>query len=886
LAAVNLEHFRQKVREYRLLVNRNQSDLAAYLNLDYNELSNRLNAHKNTRLTHENIRAIVRALAEWGAITTRSQAEELLDLMLCPHFDPVDLQARPLSKLKYPSFLPATSNSNPALSTLATPSSATSIEPQPNNSQPPPTSLFIHNLPQQLSSFIGRNREVTELKKLLAQDKLGLVTLVGAGGSGKTRLALKVAMELGEDFSEGVRLVELASLNNPALILQTIALTLKVAEKSGRSVLENLVQYFSRHHVLLVLDNCEHLIEECSLVVHQLLQYSTRLQILATSRERLGINGGRSYMVPPLSLPLAGENITIEKVKDYEALQLFVERATNTSPNFELVPGNVSALVLICQRLDGIPLALELAAARTKMLTLEQVQFRLDDRFHLLTGGSRDMLPRHQTLRAMVDWSYYLLSEREKQLLAQVSVFAGSWEIVAGETICVNSNNNSQSEMQSNEVLDGLTNLANKSLLEVMSSKGEEVRYRLQETIKQYALEKLRESGVESTVREHHLNYFAQLAEDLGFKAMHHDQAAALKRLDQEHDNIRAGLDFGLKVNQADKVLQLVSGLFIYWEMRGYYSEGRHYLEEAVALSGGKAINRGLTLGWAGYMASQQGDLDKARIYFEEALVISKKHADKKLQWHVLNDHGSLEFKQGNYAKARPFFEETLPLAEELPLGYKPVSRFNLGALLVQQGEYTEANRLLKEGLPIARELGNAWMIVNGLNELGGLALLMNDFQAAHCYLEEVLTTCQEFGYPKGKYLALVYLSMVFSQESKLAEACRCLEESLALDIEGAQRVEFLTFLVSATVVLSKAGLERNQTDFLKVTAQVCGVISASRDAREHQIGQPFRNYYEQVLEVVHSRLDKSAFETAFTSGLAMSVEKATYYIQQILGQI
>ncbi len=881
MATTDLEHFRQKVREYRLLVNRNQSDLAAYLNLDYNELSNRLNAHKNTRLSHENVRAIVRALADWGAITTRSQAEELLDLILCPHFDMVDLQARPLSKLTDHPFPTTASNLNLTQNPVATPSNISTYL-QSNNSQMGGASEALHNLPQQLSSFIGRYREVIELKKLIIQDKLRLVTLVGTGGSGKTRLALRVGMELVKDFTEGTWLVELASLHNPALIPQAIAEALKVAEQPGRTVLESLVQYFSRHHVLLVLDNCEHLIEECSRVVQLLLQHSTGLQILATSREGLGINGEINFLVPSLSLPVAEEKITIEKVVDYEALQLFVERARNASPSFRLLHGNVPALVQVCQRLDGIPLALELAAARTKMLTLEQVQVRLDDRFHLLTGGSRNSLPRQQTLRALVDWSYILLTEEDKLLLNQLSVFAGSWEIKAAEEI--GANGKGELKLKDYDVLDGLTNLANKSLL-VIDRQSEEVRYRLQETIKQYALEKLRESGAETAVRERHLSYYAHLAEDLGVKAMHHEQAASLKHLDQEHDNIRAALDYGLKVQQADKVLQLASGLFLYWEMRGYYSEARHYLEEAVALNGANGVSRGLTLGWAGYMAAQQGDLDKARIYFEEALVLSKENADQKLHWHVLNDHGILEFMQGNYTEAMRLFEETVPLAEELPLGYKTVSRSNLGSLLVQMGEYAEADRLFKEGLPIARELGNGWMIVNGLNEMGRLALLTKDFQAAHSYLEEALTICSEFGYPKGKYLALLYLSMVLSQEGKLEEARRNLQESLALGIEGEQRVELWTSLVGAVVLLNKTWLKEPHKDYWEVAARLCGAVSATLVARGQGLGRPFQIYYEQVLEAAHAGMDNSAFETAFRSGLVMQVEEAAHYIQQILGR-
>jgi hypothetical protein len=283
----DLERFRLKVREYRSLVNRNQTDLAAYLDLDYNELSNRLNAHKHARLSHDNVRTIVRALAEWGAITTRAQAEELLDLMLCPHFDAVDWQARPLAKLAA-SPIPNPRGANVQPGPLAPPESLTRPPDLPPTTRP----KTLHNLPQQLSSFIGRYHEMAELKKLVVQDQARLVTLVGTGGCGKTRLALQVAAALLDNFAEGVWLVELAPLKDPTLLAQTIAAAFGLSEQGGRPILTVLSEYLRARRLLLVLDNCEHLIEECASVVDTLIRASTRLHILATSREALCCSQG------------------------------------------------------------------------------------------------------------------------------------------------------------------------------------------------------------------------------------------------------------------------------------------------------------------------------------------------------------------------------------------------------------------------------------------------------------------------------------------------------------------------------------------------------------------------------------------------------------------
>lgn len=492
----DLERFRAKVREYRLLVERNQAALASYLNLDYTELSNRLNASKNAHLTHANTRAIVRALAEWGAITTRSQAQELLDLAACPYFDEVDWQAKPLTRLvSGPDRPPVgwgqvstpTSPPQPLLpASEAAPSQHLLTRPKPKP-----------NLPVQITSFVGRQPEIAEIKRLLlTPDEAGnghrLLTLTGPGGVGKTRLALQAAAQLAGDYREGVRLVELAALSSPAYLPQTVAGALGLPEQPGKPVLPTLIEHLGRQELLLVLDNCEHLIESAAHLAASLLRACPYLHILATSRESLEIAGETVFNVPSLGLPSEKEvELSLEALPGFDAVRLFMDRAHSSNPKFRLTAQNFPALVQVLQHLDGLPLAIELAAARTKILTIEQINARLTGRFQLLTSGNRAGLPRQQTLRGLIDWSYDLLSGSEQSLFRRLSVLAGSWSLEAAELV-------GGPGLTAAEILDLVAQLANKSLLVIDEPENEgEVLYHYLETIRQYGQEKLLDSGEE-----------------------------------------------------------------------------------------------------------------------------------------------------------------------------------------------------------------------------------------------------------------------------------------------------------------------------------------------------------------------------------------------------
>lgn len=428
---------------------------------------------------------------------------------------------------------------------------------------PPLRSLntLPNNLPVQLTTFIGREHQMAEAKRLLATTRL--LTLTGPGGTGKTRLSLQMAADVLDAFPDGVWLVELAPLSDAALVPQTVASTWSVREQPGRPLLETLSDYLRAKSLLLILDNCEHLIDACAQLAETLLRACPHLKLLPSSREALGVAGETAYRVPSLSLPDPHQPLSVESLSRYEAAQLFVDRARAVQPHFSLTAHNLSAVAQICQRLDGIPLALELAAARVKLFAVEQIALRLDDRFRLLTGGSRTALPRQQTLRALIDWSYDLLPVAERGALARLSVFAGGWTFGAAEAVI------------GPEALDLLSHLVDKSLVVVDElAEAPETRYRLLETIRQYARDKLLESGEAPMVRDRHLRHYLLVAEVAEPKLEGPEMLPALNQLEAELDNIRAALEWTLD-RSPQAAVQLAARLTFFWQRRGHVPEGR-----------------------------------------------------------------------------------------------------------------------------------------------------------------------------------------------------------------------------------------------------------------------------------------------------------------------
>src|SRR6266508_3106672 len=472
-----------------------------------------------------------------------------------------------------------------------------------------------HNLPLQVNRFIGREREMTAVRGLLMTSRL--LTLAGAGGSGKTRLALQVATDLREEFEHGVWWVELAALSDPLLVPRAVASVVGIPERAGYTVTEALSDALRPKHVLLVLDNCEHLLAACAQLIETLLRTCSQLRVLVTSREALTITGETIWLVLPLRVPDTYQPLPIGGLLTYEAVQLFVERAKSVLPSFTLTPENASAVVQVCRRLDGMPLAIELAAARTRALAVEQIVARLDDAYRLLTGGSRSALPRQQTLRAAMDWSYDLLSVHEQAFFRRLSVFAGSFSLEAAEAICAGDPG------EAYDVLDVLSSLIDKSLV-LMEQRSGAARYRLLETIRQYGQDKLQEEAEAAKVRRNHRDWYARLAEQAEAETLEARQKSVFDRLEAEHENLRAALGWSLEHQEAETAAQIGAAISRFWLLRGYMSEGRRWLERALSGFSEKNAVRVKALNIAAMLASLQDDNKTARTLVEESLELSR----------------------------------------------------------------------------------------------------------------------------------------------------------------------------------------------------------------------------------------------------------------------
>jgi predicted ATPase/class 3 adenylate cyclase len=765
---------------------------------------------------------------------------------------------------------------------------------------PPLRSLeaFAHNLPRQLTTFIGREPQMAEVKQLLATTSL--LTLTGSGGCGKTRLALQVAAELLEEYADGVWLVELAALADPALLPQTVAAALGLREEPNRPLTATLVDYLRPKSLLLVLDNCEHLLTACAQLADTLLRAAPHLRVLASSREGLGIAGELTYRVPSLSLPDPRSLPPVERLAEYEAVSLFLDRARFSRPGFSLTPQNAAAVAQICQRLDGIPLAIELAAARVRALPVEQIAARLDDRFRLLTGGSRTALPRQQTLRALIDWSYNLLSEGEQTLLRRLSVFSGGWTLGGAEAV------GAGAVVAAWEVLDLLTSLVDKSLV-AYDEQGGEGRYRLLETVRQYARDRLLEAGEAAAVRTRHLEFFLNWAE----------QGPGHERLEAEHDNLRAALGWSGAQGQGEAGLRLGGALWGFWEMRGYWREAREYVAGLLALPGAEARTaaRALALQRGGWLAWRQGDYGTARALLEESLAISREHGDKRDIAKSLTGLGNVAHDQGDYGTAQALLEESLTIFREIGDKWSIArSLASLGRVAGDQGDYGTARALIEESLAIFRESGDKAGISWSLLGLGSVALSQGDSGAARVLLEESLAIFRERGHKLGIAWSLTILGNVARNEGDAGAARALFEESLAIFREvwdkqgiakslcglgivvrdqgdlGAARVLIEESLVIFRELGDKEGIAYNLEGLAAVAvaqaqseraACLFGAAEALREAMGAPLPPAHRAAHDRSVAAVRAALREEAFTAAWAAGRAMPLAQAIEYALQ-----
>lgn len=765
----------------------------------------------------------------------------------------------------------------------------------------PPRSLT--SLPLQLTSFVGRGRELAEVRHLLATDRL--VTLTGVGGAGKTRLAIQVASGAVEDFTDGVWLVELAALSDPSLVPQTVAAVLDVREQPGRPILVSLVDSLRPKQLLFVLDNCEHLIEACAAIVGDVLRACPQVRILATSREALGIEGEVTCQVPPLSIPDLAEFPPIERLKKYEAVRLFVDRAAAVAPAFTVTAHNARTVAQLCSRLDGMPLAIELAAARLKVLSVEQILARLDDRFSLLIEGRRGKLPRQQTLRATMDWSYQLLSAAEQTLLRHLSAFAGWFDLESVEHVCA------ARPLEPTAVLDLLAQLVDKSLVLVEHRNGEP-RYRMLDTIRDYAAEKLREAGEEAGLRGRHRDWFLAAAERADAEIRGPRQKLWLDRLQANHDNFRTALEWSSAQAGDDAGLRLAGALGWFWYDRGYATEGRGWLQRLLAgTTSGSLSARAKALNRAGLLASFQGDNAQAIVLSEEGLRLARAGGDILETAFSLMILGWITNQPiGDYPRARALFEEALTLYRQYgdPWG-TATALHHLGRVLWRQGNYERAAALLEESRDRYRSygdrLGMAWALHGlglvarsrgdlaasaayhteslslfreleqkahyalALNSLGVLARQQGDYDHAVALSEESLDLFRELGDKAGVGLALYSLGMAVMRQGERDQADSLLRESLSLRHElGDRRAIAEGLEAMASVAVAQGRYER--------AAQLFGAAESLRE----QLGAPVppsdRAEYEESVNTVRARLGEARLVQAWEAGRAMPPDRAT----------
>jgi predicted ATPase/DNA-binding SARP family transcriptional activator/DNA-binding CsgD family transcriptional regulator len=726
-------------------------------------------------------------------------------------------------------------------------------------------SLPRHNLPASRTSFVGREREKVEVKRMLAMTRL--LTLSGAGGSGKTRLAMEVARDLVGAYPDGVWLVELAPLSESTLVPQEVARILGTREHPGRSVEAVLIEDLRQKEMLLILDNCEHLVEAAARLVDTLLSACPRLRILTTSREALNVAGEVGWLVPSLLVPDPGLSPTVGELEGFESARLFLERASERRPGFALVPANAQPVAEICRTLEGMPLAIELGAARIKTLSVGQLSERLADSLKLLTGGSRTQTPRQRTLRNTLDWSHDLLSEPERAMLRRLSVFAGGWTLEAAEAV------GSGGNIGKDDVLDLLSGLVDKSLVVARGGDERGVRYRLLEPVRQYAWEKLGESGEAETLQYRRATFFLNLAEEAKAQLEGPEQAEWFERLEIAHDNFRAALSWTLGGGDPNIGLRLASALWMFWDTRGHLSEGSRWLEDALnAANSVDSLERAEALNGLGEISRTLLDLGRAQMCHEEALALYERLGDPQGVAKTIYLLGLVAQYRGEAARAAALFEESMTAARQSGnQALIPGILSALGWLAADEGDFERAQRMWGEALAAHRKRGDILGISFMLEQLGYSELAQGNMERATPLLEEALALSRDVGHKGIVMNCLTAFGIIATRRGDTERARTLLRESLTIELELGLEVEIPDLLETM------AELAGTMDDDLRA-ARLWGAAEALRQAmglpRPPWIGQGSAEAH--VLDA--PSVFKKTWEAEFAEGRAMGLEEAVEY--------
>jgi len=719
-----------------------------------------------------------------------------------------------------------------------------------------------NNLPAELNSFVGREHELVEIGQLLGTTRL--LTLVGTGGVGKTRLAQRVASQVLDRYPDGAWFIELAAVVESDLLPYAAAMSLGLRELPGLSPLAILTRHLQPKQLLLVFDNCEHLVASCAQLIDTLLRACPGVRVLATSREPLGVAGEIAWRVPSLSLPWPPQPTPGGPGAQSEAVRLFLERASEAAPTFAVTEQNRAAIARVCYRLDGIPLALELAATRVTVLSAEQIADELDDRFRLLVGGKRTAVPRQQTLQATFDWSFDLLTDPERAVLRRLAPFAGGFGLDAARVVCAGA------DVPAADVLDHLTQLVNKSLV-AAEVEAQTARFHLLETVQQYAAARLEAAGEQRSAAAAHLHWFLDLAERAELEQRSADQALWLDRLEMEHENLTAALEWSRATSDASEAgVRLAASLRWFWFARGHPSEGLLWLKRGLAGVGDIApAVRAKGLDAAGALCHSLGDLVPAEAFLTEGLEIWRQIGDKRGMAISLNTLGLVAKAQGSLVRAGTQLSKALALARAMHDAPRVATVLNnLAALAIDQGDYGAAQPFLRESLSIKRGLGDAAGIANSLHNLGDAALHQGAYEQAATALREGLLFSRQVGVGHVSAQSLHSLGMVVLRCGDNSGADAHLRESLGLFQQLGDRSGMALCLEG----LAEAAVARGACEPAVI---LLSAASAWREANDFPVPPYDRSDYDRVLGAAHSGLKGAAFGDAWAIGGAMSLEQA-----------
>jgi predicted ATPase len=822
------EAFRAKLKSYLRLVGQSQRALAAELGLNADVLSHKLNGISNSKLTHPEVKQIILTLSRWLAFSTQAEVIEMLSYldMGRQHFTETEWQQPPLGEL-----------------------AQAPLQTVDRRSSPP----HLVGIPAPATALIGREAVLLQIRQLLTDVGARLITLTGTSGVGKTRVAVQLAMDLKEDFAS-IHFIGLGTITTPSYVLPVIGRTLDIVEDTPNIMRERIVTVLRQGRIFLVLDNFEHVLEAAGMI-SELLSEVPDLTILVTSRVPLRLYGEYEFAVPPLDVPDLASSPTLSALEQSAAIRLFVARVRAVQPAFALKPENAEHVAAICAQLDGLPLALELAAARMRRLSLDAVLSHMDNRLGLLVDGPHNMPARHQTLRGALEWSESLLKGADRRAFHILGVFVGGWTLEAATQVC-------RMEQDAADLLD---RLADKSLIVIRGDIGNgEPRFQMLETIREFALMRLHETGADEAVRRHHASYFLEMVECAETELVGAQQQQWLDRIETEYPNIRAVLQWAMANDRLDVLGRIGAALWRFWWLHGYVSEGRQWIAEALGNQQNiSTIYLGKLYQGAGSLAWVQGDYDVAESAFTRSLEIFSANEDQVGIAGALNNLGVIALYHGDYDRAADCYKRSLEIRRTIGDRWgMGISLNNLGEVFHIQGDYQGAIRRHEESLSIRRELQDTFGTASSLTNLGCAALAIDDYTYAQAYFEEALALFRSLGDKQRIALVLTNLGSVAIHSGNLSAARSAMSEALGLRLALGEKVGIAVTL-QGWMELSM------EEESLEQAALIGGAVVALRKSIDAPLPPSEETAFTAVADRVRSRMDKQAFTVAWARGEA-----------------